>query len=210
MPFNTRFREGNIPSKLDLLFTNEEEMIEDVKSIPALGRSDHIGVTFRIVVSTSILAQTHEANRLNYQRADYTRMNEQFGAINWVDLFDSKSVQRMWDFFCVKYESVVRACTPAYNSNRHNKAPWYTAKVKKQCSKKKQMWSRYLSTGRFIDYKEYKEQNNKTIATIRDAKAGYEKKLIVNYKKRPKPFFKYMRSKQKTKTTVRNLKKRKW
>ena len=78
-------------------------------------------------------------------------MNEQFGAINWVDLFDSKSVQRMWDFFCVKYESVVRACTPAYNSNRHNKAPWYTAKVKKQCSKKKQMWSRYLSTGRFID-----------------------------------------------------------
>ena len=207
MPFNTRFREGNIPSKLDLLFTNEEEMIEDVKSIPALGRSDHIGVTFRIVVSTSILAQTHEANMLNYPRADYTRMNEQFGSINWVYLFDSKSVQQMWDFFCVKYESVVRACTPAYNSNRHNKAPWYTAKVKKQCSKKKQMWSRYLSTGRFIDYKEYKEQNNKTIATIRDAKAGYEKKLIVNYKKRPKPFFKYMRSKQKTKTTVRNLKK---
>ena len=98
-------------------------MIEDVKSIPALGRSDHIGVTFRIVVSTSILAQTHEANRLNYQRADYTRMNEQFGAINWVDLLDSKSVQRMWDFFCVKEESVVRACTPAYNNNRHNKAP---------------------------------------------------------------------------------------
>ena len=28
----------------------------------------------------------------------------------------------------------------------------------------------------------YKEQNNKTVATIRDAKAGYEKKLIVNYK----------------------------
>ena len=94
-----------------------------------------IGVTFRIVVSTSILAQTHEANRLNYQRADYTRMNEQFGAINWVYLFDSKSVQRMWDFFCVKYESVVCACTPAYNSNRHNKAPWY-----KYCKGEKTMF----------------------------------------------------------------------
>ena len=139
MSFNTRFREGNIPSKLDLLFTNEEEMIEDVKSIPAIGRSDHIGVTFIIVVSTSILAQTYKANRLNYQRADYARINEQFGTINWVDLFDSKSVQQMWDFLCVKYGSIVRACTPACNSNRHNKAPWYTAKVKKQCSKKKQM-----------------------------------------------------------------------
>ena len=156
-------------------------MIEDMKSLPALGRSDYIGVSFRIVVSTctSILARIHEANRLNYQRADYTRINEQFGAIDWVELFDSKSVQQMWDFFGVKYESIVRACTPAYNSNRHNKAPWHTAKVKKQCSKKEQMWSRYLSTGRFIGYIDYKEQDN----------------------------FKYMRSKQKTKTTVRNLKK---
>ena len=74
--------------------------------------------------------------------------------------------------------------------------------MKKQCSKKKQMWSRYLSTGRCINYIDYKKQNNKTVATIRDAKAGYEKKLIVNYKKRPKPFFKYMRSNQKTKTMV--------
>ena len=29
MPFNTRFKEGNVPSKLDLLFTNEEEMIDN-------------------------------------------------------------------------------------------------------------------------------------------------------------------------------------
>ena len=60
--------------------------------------------------------------------------------------------------------------------------------------------------GILIDYKDYKKQSNKAVATFRDAKAGYEKKLIVNYRKRPKPFFKYMRSKQKTKT-VRNLKK---
>ena len=117
-----------------------------------------------------------------------------------MDLLDSKSVQRMWDFFCVKYESIVRACTTAIVTTKLHGIP-YTAKVKKQCSKKKQMWSRYLSTCRFIDYIEYKpnkEQNNKTVATIRDAKAGYEKKLIVNYNKCPKPFFKYMRSKQKT------------
>ena len=38
---------------------------------------------------------------------------------------------------------------------------------------------------------------------IRSAKADFEKKLIKNYKK--KPFYKYMRPKQITKPTVRQL-----
>ena len=40
---------------------------------------------------------------------------------------------------------------------------------------------------------------------IRSAKADFEKKLIKNYKKNPKPFYKYMRSKQITKPIVRQL-----
>ena len=40
---------------------------------------------------------------------------------------------------------------------------------------------------------------------IRSAKADFEKKLIKNYKKNPKPFYKYMISKQITKPIVRQL-----
>ena len=40
---------------------------------------------------------------------------------------------------------------------------------------------------------------------IRIAKADFEKKWIKNYKKNPKPFYKYMRSKQITKPIVRQL-----
>ena len=57
----------------------------------------------------------------------------------------------------------------------------------------------------YIDYVEYTQQNNKTISVIRSAKADFEKKLIKNYKKNPKPFYEYMRSKQITKPTVRQL-----
>ena len=38
---------------------------------------------------------------------------------------------------------------------------------------------------------------------IRGARADFEKKFITNYKKNPKPFYKYMKSKQITKPTVR-------
>ena len=38
--FNTRFREGNESSMLDLIFTNEDYMIENLISIAPLGKSD--------------------------------------------------------------------------------------------------------------------------------------------------------------------------
>ncbi len=51
----------------------------------------------------------------------------------------------------------------------------------------------------------YTEQNNKTVNVIREAKAKYEEKLITNYKRNPKPFYKYMRMKHNTKPTVTPL-----
>ena len=44
--FNTRFREGDNPSMLDLIFTIEDYMIENLISIAPLGKSDHVGLLF--------------------------------------------------------------------------------------------------------------------------------------------------------------------
>ena len=38
---NTRHKLGNSPSKLDLVFTNEEDMVEDINCLAPLGKSDH-------------------------------------------------------------------------------------------------------------------------------------------------------------------------
>ena len=39
------------PSRLDLVFTNEEDMVEDIKCLAPLGKSDHIGLSFKLVTS---------------------------------------------------------------------------------------------------------------------------------------------------------------
>ena len=44
---NTRYKLENCPSKLDLIFTNEEDMVEDIKCLAPLGKSDHIGLYFK-------------------------------------------------------------------------------------------------------------------------------------------------------------------
>ena len=42
----TRFRSDNVPSILDLIFTNEEYMISDLSFLPGLGKSDHMVLIF--------------------------------------------------------------------------------------------------------------------------------------------------------------------
>ena len=42
----TRFRDGNEPGLLDLVFTNEEGMIGNIIQNPGLGESDHICINF--------------------------------------------------------------------------------------------------------------------------------------------------------------------
>ena len=48
---NTLHKLGNSPSRLDLIFTNEEDMMEDIKCLAPLGKSDHLGLSFKLVTS---------------------------------------------------------------------------------------------------------------------------------------------------------------
>ena len=69
------------------------------------------------------------------------------------------------------------------------------------------LWNKYKATGRYIDQLKYNAQNNKAVKVLREEKSKYESKLIRNYKKNPKPFHCYMRLKQNTKATVKQLSK---
>ena len=43
--FPTRFREGCNPSQLDLVFSNDEMMVDELTSSSPLGKSDHVVLT---------------------------------------------------------------------------------------------------------------------------------------------------------------------
>ena len=45
----TRFRQGQNPSLLDLILTNEESMINNLKILNPIGRSDHCVLIFNLV-----------------------------------------------------------------------------------------------------------------------------------------------------------------
>ena len=46
----TRIREGRNSNTIDLVFTNDEHLIENLEVEPPLGNSDHVGLLFKIFV----------------------------------------------------------------------------------------------------------------------------------------------------------------
>jgi len=45
----TRYRQGDHPSLLDLVLTNEIDLIKDITYLPPLGNGDHICIKFNMV-----------------------------------------------------------------------------------------------------------------------------------------------------------------
>ena len=95
----TRHKLGNSPSRLDLIFTNEEDMVEDIKCLAPLGKRDHIGLSFKLVTTAIMKIKEHEANMLKYHTADYNKINLVFKMTQWDILFKLQPLQNMWRMF---------------------------------------------------------------------------------------------------------------
>lgn len=78
----TRFRGGQLPSVLDLVFTNEKPMIDEVVSLSPLGRSDHVVLSWDMVCywQTAVFPK---CPTFAFHRGDYTSMIRYLKATDW-------------------------------------------------------------------------------------------------------------------------------
>ena len=68
----TRFR-GEQKSCLDLIFTNEENMVEEIEELPPIGKSDHVCQKWELIVEEVIFKNTTILRR-NYRRAEWNNI----------------------------------------------------------------------------------------------------------------------------------------
>lgn len=81
----TRFREDQEPSTLDLIFTNEENMLENLKVSAGLGKSDHQILLFDF--NCYINLNECKSEKYNFFQGNYNEMNKKLSSYNWNDLF---------------------------------------------------------------------------------------------------------------------------
>ena len=198
----TRFR-GTQNSCLDLIFTNEECMINEVQELPPLGKSDHICQKWDLVVSEVLFRNTSIA-RFNFKRAKWADIRSEIREYR-TESQDQPSL--MYDKFVTMIDGAknrhVPRCKP--RTNRH-RLPWMRSpKMKKQRTAQWQCWKKFKQTGLPRDYDMYKLERNKLGDMVRSAKAKYEGQLIADMKQNPNLYFGHCRRTLKTKQGVTNV-----
>ena len=82
----TRFRDGQEPNVLDLVFSNEEDMINILMQNPGLGDSDHTCINFDL----NCYAKDDDRIKMpNYFKANYKTIRERLSAVNWTSELDA-------------------------------------------------------------------------------------------------------------------------
>ena len=204
--FNTRFREGNESSMLDLIFTNEDYMIENLRSIAPLGKSDHVGLLFTFITYSAIDSRAYGGKKHDYWKADMSEINPSLQKVKWEEEMENRGVNQSWRFFKSKIEEVIKNNVPLKERRKQiSKPPWQTKRVCRSVKKQTQLWKRYERTDRNKEYEEYKKERNKNNQMRKKAKREYEKKLLKRFKDKPKLFDSYVRNKQKVKRVIPQL-----
>lgn len=198
---DTPTRANNI---LDLVFTSEEGMVEDVKVAEHLSNSDHNIISFSLKCKTVINTCTKSIP--NFKKADFVSLKQSINSINWNSEFKDLDVENIWVKFCNILNDAVTKYVP-YSKKKSDKNPkWMTKKALKFRNYKSVMWKRSQASGSYSDYVEYKITLNKATKEMRKAKKNFEKRLAKNIKLDPKSFYSYTRSKSKTKDSIGPLK----
>ena len=94
--FPTRIREGQVPSLLDLVFTNDENFISEITSLPPLGKSDHITISFDFQCYLKLNCRNY---KYNYGCGDYQSITSELLNINWTILFNGLDIDATWLLF---------------------------------------------------------------------------------------------------------------
>jgi hypothetical protein len=199
---HTRERFGQEPSLLDLLLVNDNENIVNTKYLDPLGSSDHCVIEFNYKCYFSYDQTQNE--RLNYYKANYDEMRKEL-YIDWEkELGDSNPIEMLITFM-EKLNKTIDKNIPK-SKPRNTKGSIHLSKETVQNIKRKhRLWERYMEDRSKEKHREYCKARNKVKRLTRRDRKEREKQIAESAKTNSKNFWKFVKSKRKTKTGVPEL-----
>lgn len=206
----TRQRGGDNPSTLDVIFTNEENLVSDIDIMAPLGSSDHSVIKFKLLCKRDDV--TPQIKTL-YQKGNYAEMIKILDSIDWKQEFKKypNDVEKQWNFFKNIYEEVEKKCVPRkvvyINGTKSKKfsIPLDKNNLRK-LKKKNKLWTKIRKNLASEENKlEYNRLRNQIRRLTRKGKKLLEKNIAKDLKKNPKSFWKYAQSKLKSRPGIPDL-----
>ena len=205
----TRYRADNQPSTIDLIMSNEENMIGEIAYYSPLGLSDHSVLVF----DYHCYLKPENISRMKYylDKGDYNAMRQDM-SIDWDSACDGceHNIDSMWLLFINKLNDAKNKHIP--HKLTGGRPPWgdkgkfpIDEKVRKEIRKKHRCWEKAYTDKTESAKKKYNQQRNKVRKLTRKLYKDYEKKIAKEAKSNPKGFCQYAKSKTKTSSTIAQL-----
>ncbi|BHF85354.1 hypothetical protein SprV_1002851800 [Sparganum proliferum] len=154
---DTRFRDGQQSSCLDLIITRDDSCILGLESHTPLGRSDHSVLVWEY--SHFPVPEIRAAEERNIWKGDYTRMKNLLQKVNW-DAAQGPDPESDWLFFKNIMQHLVESCCPLKRKARTSRPEWVTSETKKNLKLKRRLWKKYAKCQQpehFVDFKKTEE-----------------------------------------------------
>ncbi|KAL8594440.1 hypothetical protein ACOMHN_018148 [Nucella lapillus] len=200
----TRYREGEKSNVLDLVFSNREELVEEITVSPGMGKSDHFTLFIKLNHSKS---KPPEQKMFNFPKADFDRLRADLQETNWDSELTDLSVDEMWKVIKSKIENAVQQSVPLKSVGRARIKKWMDRKTLESVRKKHRLFRRWQQTQEIGDYTAYLKARNKASRECRKAKRNLEATVAAEAKNNPKVFWSYVKSKTTTRSGIGDLKK---
>lgn len=204
----TRYRIGQQPSLLDCVFTDEDNVVDDVRYLAPLGKSDHVCLTMSYIQAQ--LRREGNQSKFDFWKGDYGEMKRDLQEIDWEKELERKGTNEAWTFFRGKLSATVEAHVPKKREHAvegtRNKKDWMSKSTVKEIKRRNALWRKYRKYSSEMNYKAYKTVRNRVNSMVKEDKIRHQRKLVGQFRRNPKRFYGYMRRMQTVKDRVSGLK----
>ena len=122
-------------NKLDLILSDKEGLISDVKMMGRVGRSDHELIAFQIKVEKKNNGKAPP--RRNFRRAKYEEMKKELKKVDWMRNLSGKEVNEIWEVIQSKLNELIRRYVPLQKTSKKNDPQWMDSEIKRLIRKKR-------------------------------------------------------------------------
>ena len=203
---STRVRGTDKPSLLDLLFTRQENQIENIEYKPPMGKSDHVVIKWNFIVKYDIIEAENKANiKRNYKKGNYLELRRIFKEINWKKALEHENINDKYRKFCDIYNTAINKTIPQRKTEIWREKQWYNEKCMEVKRKRDVLWNRFRRHGGQRAYDNYKKARNEYTRIRREAQRNYEKDIVVKCQDQPKLFYSYVKSRIKVTDKIQSI-----
>ncbi|KAJ3662573.1 hypothetical protein Zmor_006915 [Zophobas morio] len=184
----TRFRVGQEPSLLDLVLTNDPNLLGEIRHCAPIGISDHCVIETTLQYHSSSLQKHHFRK---HSKINFEGLNSDLTNTDWTSLYSTSCCTEAWNIFRNVLCDLVSRHTTTYKVKCNRTKPWITQTFIKRAKIKNKLWNKYRMSGAQEDYDLHRNFSNILKSDLRLAKSRFENNVV---KSGPKAVYKFMRN----------------